>query len=83
MKRSIDIRSLNQEAEELSRVVFLEEFLVFTLDDLNVEISGFSFNNSLCGDKDIFINEKLGPISLMKIISHVKSFAGSTGLIKE
>ena len=83
MKRSIDIRSLNQEAEELSRVIFLEELLIFSLDDLNFEIPGFSFNNGLCGNKDIFINKKFGSISFMKIIGHVKSLTARTGLIKE
>ncbi len=83
MKRSIGVWGLDQETEELSRVVFLEELLIFSLDDLNVEIPGFGFNNGLCGHKDIFINKKFGPISFMKIISHVKSLTTRTGLIKE
>jgi hypothetical protein len=83
MKRSIDVWSLNQEAEELSRVIFLEELLIFSLDDLNVEIPGFGFNNGLCGNKDIFINKKFRSISFMKIIGHVKSLTARTGLIKE
>jgi hypothetical protein len=73
---------LDQETEELSGVVFLEELLVFSLDDLNVEIPGFGFNNGLCGNKYILINKKFGPISFMKIISHVKSLTTRTGLIK-
>ncbi len=47
VKGTIDIWSLDHEAEEFSGIMFLEEFLVFSLNNLNVEISGFSLDDSL------------------------------------
>ena len=83
MKGAIDIWSLDHEAEEFSGIMFLEEFLIFSLDDLNVEISGFSLDDCLGCQEDILINEKFGSISLMKVISHVKGLSTRTSLIEE
>jgi hypothetical protein len=63
--------------------MFLEEFLVFSFDNLNVEISGFSLDDGLSRKEDILINEKFGSITLMKVISHVKGLTTSAGLIKK
>jgi hypothetical protein len=83
MKCSIDVWSLNQESKELRGVVILEEFLVLSFDDLNVEISGFGLNDSLSCNKYVLINKELVSFSLVKIISHIKSLCTGTGLIKE
>ena len=63
--------------------MFLEEFLVFSFDNLNVEVSGFSLDDGLSRKEDILINKKFGSVALMKVISHVKSLTTSAGLIKK
>lgn len=61
----------------------MEEFLIFSLDDLDVKVSGFSLDDCLSCYKDVLVNKKFGSVSLMKVISHVKSLSSSTGFIKE
>lgn len=63
--------------------MFLEEFLIFSFDDLDVKISGFGLDDSLSGNEDILIDKEFGSITLMKVVSHVKGFGTSTGFIEE
>lgn len=74
---------MDQDTEEFSWVVFLEKLFVLAFNDLDVEVSGFGFNDCLSGNEDVFINKKLGSVPLMEVISHVKSFSTCTCLIKK
>lgn len=63
--------------------MFLEKFLVISLDDLDVEVFSFGLNNGLGCNEYSLINEELVPFSFMKVIRHVERLATSTGLIEE
>lgn len=63
--------------------MFLEEFLVISLDDLNVKIFSFGLDNGLCCNEDSLINEEFVPFAFMKVIRHVECLATGTGLVEE
>lgn len=83
MKNTIDIWALNQDTEEFTWIMLLEEIFVFSFDDLDTKISSFGLDDCLSCHKYFFINKELGSFSFVQIVSHVQSFSSCTGLIKQ
>ena len=83
MNNTIDIWALNQNTEEFTWIMLLEEIFVFSFDNFDTKISSFGLNDCLGCHKDFFINKELDSFSFVQIVSHVQSFSSSTGLIKQ